>query len=276
MLKRIVGEIFVILIGAFLVSASFNLLLIPHQLLSGGLSGIAMLIGYFSEWNIGLLYFLLNLPVIIWGLLVIGRRFVVLSVFSVIFTTWLMQIIPVVPMTKDAILGAVFGGVLIGLGTGISLRVGGSTGGFDIVGSIVTRKYDFPLGTFLFILNGVVILALGYFKDNWDLALYSMLSMYITGKLVDTIHVRFIKVTAFIVTHHKQEMLDELVRLPRGVTVMHTEGGYTKSSHCMLMTVTTRYELAELRRIVRETDPKAFVNVVETAAVWGEFRRNNV
>ncbi|GIP38018.1 membrane protein [Paenibacillus sp. J31TS4] len=273
-MKRTVGEILVIILGALLISSSFNLLLIPHQLLSGGVSGIAMLVGYFTDWNIGILYFIFNLPLIVWGLLVIGRRFVVLSVVSVIFTTWFMQLVPVVQVTSDAILGAVFGGVLIGLGTGISLRAGGSTGGFDIVGSIITRKHDFPLGTFLFVLNGVVIIALGYFKDNWDLALYSMLSMYITGKLVDTIHIRYVKVTAFIVTHRQQEMLDELVRLPRGVTVMETEGGYTKSKHCMLMTVTTRYELAELKRIVRETDPKAFVNVVETAAVWGEFRRN--
>ncbi|GIP33885.1 YitT family protein [Paenibacillus sp. J2TS4] len=272
-MKKYTGEIIYILLGAAILAASFNLLLIPHQLLSGGLSGVAMLIGYFTDWNIGLIYFIGNLPLIVWGLIVIGRRFIILSVISVVATTWLMQIIPVTAITSEPLLGAVFGGVLGGIGIGISLKAGGSTGGFDIVGSIVTRKRDFPLGTFLFAVNGVVILALGYFKKDWDLALFSMLSMYLASKLVDTIHIRHVKVTAFIVTRHQQELIDKLVRLPRGVTVIQTEGAFTQTPQTMLMTVTTRYELAELKKHIFETDPKAFVNIVETTGIWGEFRR---
>ncbi|MFD0870014.1 MULTISPECIES: YitT family protein [Paenibacillus] len=272
-MRRYAGEIFYILLGAGILAASFNLLLIPHQLLSGGLSGVAMLIGYFTDWNIGLIYFIGNLPLIIWGLITIGRRFILLSVISVIATTWLMQIIPVMAVTSEPILGAVFGGVLFGIATGLSLRAGGSTGGFDIIGSIVTRKRDFPLGTFLFTVNGLVILALGYFKNNWDLALYSMLSIYLTSKLIDTIHIRHVKVTVFIITRNEQSLIDELVKLPRGVTVIRTEGAFTQTSQTMLMTVTTRYELAELKKIIFQTDPKAWVNIVETTGIWGDFRR---
>jgi uncharacterized membrane-anchored protein YitT (DUF2179 family) len=263
----------IILVGALLVAVGFNMFLIPHQLLSGGVSGIAMIIGYFTNYNIGFLYLLFNMPLMIWGLVSIGRRFIMISVASVVLTTWLMQIIPTSYVAQDSMLGAVFGGVLIGIGSGITLRIGGSSGGFDIVGLILTRKYDFPLGTILSSMNGIVIVALGYFKNNWDLALFSMLAIFISGKTVDMIHIRHVKVTAFIVTKHKDAIINKLLMIPRGVTLIKTEGAYTKQQHDMLMTVTTRYELVELKRIIKEIDPKAFVNIVETVGVVGEFRK---
>ncbi|MDF2718082.1 MAG: hypothetical protein K0R28_5007 [Paenibacillus sp.] len=269
---RDIFDVLRIALAAMLIAAGFNLFLIPHQLLSGGLSGISMMIGYFTGWNIGLLYFLINLPVLVWGWVIIGRRFVWLSIVSVLLTTWFMQLVPDQSLITDPIIGAVFGGVLIGIGSGLSLRTGGSSGGLDIIGSIMTRRRDFPLGMLLFALNGAVVLALGLVL-GWDPALRSMLSIFIAGKVVDTIHIRHIKVTAFIVTGCRDQMIDKLLKLPRGVTLIKTEGAYSHLPHDMLMTVTTRYELAELRKIVKETDPRAFVNIVETVEVMGEFRK---
>lgn len=268
-------EVFVVIIGAALISVSFNLFLIPHQLLSGGLSGVAMIVGYFTNWNIGLIYFISNLPVLIWGIVAIGRKFIILSVVSVIFTVWFMQIIPVnaVDFKFDQTISAVFGGVLLGVGSGITLRIGGSSGGFDIIGSILTRKHDFPLGTFLLGLNSIVVFALGYFKHDWNLALYSMLSMFIVSRVMDTINIRHLKVTAFIITQQKDLITERLLRLPRGVTIIKTAGAYSNQERDMLMTVITRYELAEFKAIIKDCDPKAFVNIVETTTVIGEFRK---
>lgn len=265
-------EIVVILFSAALVAAGLKLFLTPHQLLSGGVAGLASIIGYVFGYNVSWFYFALNLPLLIWGWMVLGKRFIVLSIISVFSTTWIMEMLPDISVTKDPIMGAIFGGILIAIGSGYSLRVGGSTGGFDILGAIVTRKRDFPVGTVLFILNGIVILVLGYYK-NWDLALYSMLCTYVKGKVVDMIHIRHIKVTCFIITQHKDRMLNRLLQLPHGVTLMNTEGGYSHKSNAMLMTVTTRYELAEVRKAIREADPGAFVNVVETVEVLGRFVR---
>jgi len=263
----------VILIGNVLIAIGFNWFLIPHQLLSGGASGVAMLIGYVTDWSIPILYFLVNLPIIIWGLVSIGKRFVMLSLLSVVLTTWFMGLIPPEYIVDNSILAAVFGGVLVGFGAGLMLRVGGSSGGFDIVGSILTRRYDFPLGMVLVALNVIVIAILGYVKNDWDLALNSMLAIYIAGMVVDTVHIRHIKVTAFIVTNRKEELLEKMLKLPRGVTVIEAQGAYTSKPQDMLMTVTTRYELAELKRIVLGTDPGAFVNIVETTSIWGKFTR---
>ncbi|MNO25586.1 hypothetical protein D3C76_154280 [compost metagenome] len=265
-------EVGVILLSALLVAAGLNLFLIPHQLLSGGVTGVASIIGYVTGWNISIVYFLLNVPLILWGWKAVGRRYIVLSCISVVSTTWFMAIIPIIQVTKDPILGAVFGGIISAAGIGASLRVGGSTGGFDILGSIVTRKRDVPMGNILFLMNGLVILALGFFR-SWDLALCSMLSTYIKGKVVDMIHVGHIKLTCFIITKDKDKMLCQLRKLHHGITCIHSEGGYSEQKNYTLMTVTTRYELAAVRKTVIETDPTAFINIVQSTEIVGRFAR---
>lgn len=273
--QRTVRSVVIVIVGAILTAIGFNMFIIHHQLLSGGVSGIAMMIGYFTGWDIGILFFLINIPVLLWGYFAIGKFFVMLSMLSVLLTSWLMQMIPVDLLSDtDILIGAVFGGVIAGIGIGITLRAGGSTGGFDIIGSILTQKRDVPLGTILSILNGLIILIHGYLTGDWNLSLYSLISIYVTGKVVDMIHIRHIKVTAFIITTEKDRLLEKLLEKPRGVTHIRTIGAYSSQERDMLMTVTTRYELAELKHTIRQIDPRAFVNIVETAEIIGEFRRS--
>ena len=260
--------------GSLFIAAAFNLLMIPQELLSGGISGISLMIGYLTGSSIAWLYFALNIPVLIWGWFTLGRRFVGWSFYSVLATTLLLKVIPVIPLPKDILLGAVFGGILLGFGTGLCLRAGGSSGGFDIVASIMSRKQDLPIGMLIFVLNGVVIGILVLFTKNWDIALYSLISIYTAGKVVDVIHIRHLKVTVFIITKRTNELLQSMLARPRGVTVIRTRGAFTSDEKDMLMTVTTRYELDELKRMIRKVDPGAFVNIVETVGVLGDFRRN--
>ncbi|MBB6633994.1 YitT family protein [Cohnella thailandensis] len=260
-------------VSAAAIAAGFRLLIIPEGLLSGGLSGVAIIVGYVTDWNIGILYFVLNVPVLMWGLTILGRRFILLSVLNVVFTTLFMQIIPLGDMTDERLISSVFGGVLVGAGTAIALRYGGSSGGFDIIASIISRKRDLPVGILIFILNTAVVLALGLYKRDWDAAFYSMLSIFVTGKVIDAVHTPHRKVTAFIVTNRTAELAGRLLEIPRGVTILRTKGAYTSEEKDMLMTVTTRYELAELRKLIRDVDPRAFVNVVQTIDVIGEFRK---
>lgn len=260
--------------STILVAFGFNMLLIPMQLLSGGLSGVAMVFGYIFGTNIGWLYLILNLPVLIWGWIVLGKRFVIWSIYSVISTTLVMQIIPEHALASDMLLASVFGGILVGAGSGLALRCGGSTGGFDIIATIVTVKRDLPIGTILSVLNCIVIGLLIIFKKDWNLALYSIIAIFCAGKVVDTVHIRHIKITAFIITTRTDEMLNALLSHPRGITVIKTKGAYSNQEKDMLMTVRTRYELAELTKTIKDIDPHAFVNIVETVGVFGEFRKS--
>lgn len=265
----------VMTLGSLLVAAGFNLFLIPHQLLSGGLSGISMMIGYITGSNIGWLYFVLNVPVLVWGWFGIGRRFVLWSTYNVVATTLFLQLIPVQHIAEDILLGAVFGGIIIGFGSGLALRYGGSSGGFDIIASIMTRKRDLPVGMLIFLLNGLVIAILICFTRNWDLALYSLAAIFTAGKIVDLIHIRHLKVTAFIITTKTDELLGKLLTHPRGITIIKTRGAFSSTEKDMLMTVRTKFELAELTKTIKTIDPHAFINIVETVGVVGDFRRQD-
>lgn len=271
-MKRLL-EILAMLLGAASIAVGFNFFLVPHQFLSGGVSGVSMITSYLTDWNISILYFAFNIPLIIWGWFLLGRRFVMFSLISVIATTWFISIIPVTAVSPEPLLCAVFGGTFVGIGVGISLRVGGSSGGFDIIGSIITKYRDLPIGNISVALNTIVISAHGLLTQNWELVLYSMVSIFTTGKIMDTIFVNHYKVTVYIITNHKDELLEKMLCLPHGVTVMKTHGAYSNVERDMLMTVTTRYELSELKRVIIDADPKAFVNIVETVGILGNFRK---
>lgn len=264
----------VVVLGAAFIACGFNLFLVPLHLLSGGVSGLSMLVNYFTPISLSVLYFVFNIPMLVAGWFQLGKRFIILSILSVVATTWLIAVVPETSLVSDTLLAAVFGGVLVGIGAGISFRAGGSSGGFDIIGSIVTRYRDFPIGNILVAMNGVVILAAGYLQNNWNLALASIVSIFVTGKVVDMIHVSHFKVTVYIITNETDALLHQLLERPRGVTKIKTQGAFSNVEKDMLMTVTTRYELAELKRIIKQTDPKAFVNIVETVGVMGSFRRS--
>jgi uncharacterized membrane-anchored protein YitT (DUF2179 family) len=268
-----IGPYIVMLLGGAAIAVGFNLLLIPVKLLSSGVSGIAMILGYVSGWNIAWLYFALNVPILFWGYRILGKRFIVLSVVSVLSTALFLQMIPEYRWTDDPLLAAVFGGVLVGIGSAVSLRYGGSTGGLDIVASIISRYRDVAVGFLVVLLNTGIVAALGFLKSDWNSALYSMLSIYLTGKVIDLVHTPHRKITFFIVTNRSQELAARLLSMPRGVTILKTRGAFTSAERDLLMTVTTRFEMAELRKIIQGIDPKAFVNIVQTVEVIGEFRR---
>jgi len=270
---NIAGLLLLMFASGAAIAGGIQWFLLPENLSSGGLSGLAILIGYWTGYKVGLFYFALNVPILVWGWLALGRRFILLSMATVVSASVFMQILPAADLTAEPLLASIFGGVLIGAGTAIALRYGGSSGGFDIVATIISRRRDLPIGLLIFLLNLGVVAGLGFMKRNWDAALYSMLSMYLTGKVIDMIHTPHRKVTAFIVTNQTEKIAARLLHMPRGVTIMKTRGAFTNQTHDLLMTVATRYELAELRKAVREADPKAFVNIVQTVDVIGEFRR---
>ncbi|MEH7106709.1 YitT family protein [Bacillus sp. JJ1764] len=265
-----------LIVGSLIVGVGFNLFLIPHHILSGGLSGISMILGMITPVNTGLINFLLNLPLLILGYKMLGKKFMVNSVLSVIIISLALYLIPVVPIAKDTILSSIFGGAVTGLGVGLVFRCSGSTGGFDIIGMIVARKMDFPIGVLLSGMNAVVIMISG-FLFNWDSALNTLVSIYVTGKVVDAIYTDHAKLTIMIITEKGQELREHLLtNLYRGLTIMDGTGGYTNSKRDILITVISRYELNEVKQLITEIDTTAFVNITETIEVMGLFHRPNL
>ncbi|MFZ7946585.1 YitT family protein [Bacillus sp. S3] len=262
-----------LILGSLIIVTGFNLFLIPHQVLSSGLSGISMLFGMITPINTGVANFLLNLPLLIIGYKMLGKRFIMNTILSVIIISFGLYLVPVYEVAKDTILSSIFGGALTGIGVGIVFRCSGSTGGFDIIGMIVSRKRDFPIGTLLSGMNAVVILISG-FIFNWDVALNTLVSIFVTGKVVDAIYTDHAKLTIMIITEKGQEMRRHLLtNLYRGLTIMDGVGGYSNDHRNVLFTIISRYELNEVKHLITEIDPAAFVNITETIEVMGLFHR---
>jgi uncharacterized membrane-anchored protein YitT (DUF2179 family) len=267
-------RIFIIIIGSLIVSVAYNFFLIPHHILSSGLSGIAIMLGFITPINTGLLNFLLNLPILVLGVFKLGKRFILYTILSVIVLSVGLYVIPVRQITTEPILSSLTGGVLTGIGIGLIFRVSGSSGGFDIIAMLLTKKKDFPLGALISGMNGVIVIISG-FIFTWDAALSTMVAIYATGKVVDTIHTKHIKLTLMIVTQKGEEMKEKLLtNLYRGVTLMNGEGAYTGEDRKILMTVITKYQLSDVKKLIHETDQHAFVNITETAEVIGLFHRS--
>ncbi|MBD7944602.1 MULTISPECIES: YitT family protein [Psychrobacillus] len=264
----------VITLGSLFMAVALNLFLVPHEVILGGFSGIGMIIGILTNWNIGWIIFILNVPVFILGFVSIGKKFVAYSMYSVFLTSLAMQYIPVVQVTEDILLSSVFGAVIGGAATGMIIKFNGSTGGIDIIGLVITKKKDFSLGTMMLVMNSVIVLASGYFI-GWEQTMYTLLVLYVFGKVVDVIHTKHVKITLMIITEKGEEVQKKLLQnLVRGITVLDGEGAYTKQSRKVLFTVITRYELGEVKKMIKEVDSNAFVNITETIEVMGAFNKN--
>lgn len=262
-----------VILGSIAIAVSFNLFLIPHNLLSSGIGGIAIIIGLLTPFNTGIVNLILNLPILILGYIGLGKRAIAYTIISVFTLSIALDVIPEYRLVSDTLLSSIFGGVMAGAGVGLVFNCYGTTGGFDVIGMLLSRKKDIQIGGFLIALNAVVIIISGFFF-SWDIALTSLLSIYVTGKVIDAIHTKKRKITLMIVTNQAEDMKQKLLsNLVRGITLLDGEGAYSNEKKRILMTVISREELTNMKSMISEVDPHAFVNITETVEVLGLFRR---
>ena len=160
------------------------------------------------------------------------------------------------------------------IGVGITLKMGASTGGLDIVAMVLSRMNDKPVGTYFFMLNAVIIVTAGAMY-GWDKAMYTLVSVYASTRVIDAIHTRHQKLTAMIITRKTAELTEAIhARMVRGITLIPAKGAFSKEQREMMVIVITRYELYELEHIIKEVDPNAFTNIVQTASIFGYFRKD--
>ncbi|MBK5445494.1 YitT family protein [Peribacillus sp. TH24] len=279
MYRNEIRKILIVIVGALLNAIAMNFFLIPANVYASGFTGVAQLlsriIGSFAPFNIstGILLLLLNIPVTILAWRKVGKSFTFYSFLSVILMSLFMEIIPITRWSPDILLNAVFGGVIAAVGVGITLKFGASTGGMDIIAMLLSRKKDKPVGTYLFLLNGVIIVTAGAVYGP-EKALYTLVTLYTSTRVVDAIHTRHEKLTAMIITKKSEELKQAIhAKLVRGITRVPAKGAFTNESKEMLLIVITRYELYDLERIIKEVDPHAFTNIIETSGIVGTFRR---
>jgi uncharacterized membrane-anchored protein YitT (DUF2179 family) len=271
--------IFFIIVGAILNAISLNMFLIPAKVYASGFTGVSQLISSLLEntafpISTGILYLIFNIPVTVLGWMKVGKSFTIYSFLSVIMITFFLEIIPITVVSTDILLNAVFGGVIAAIGVGVTLKYGASTGGLDIIAMVLSRMKNKPIGGYFFILNGLIIMAAG-FLFGWEKALYTLVALYVSSRVIDAVHTRHEKLTAMIVTKKGKEIQEAIHgRMVRGITIIPAKGAFSNHDKEMLMIVITRYELYDLELVLKEVDPNAFTNIIHTQGIYGFFRND--
>jgi uncharacterized membrane-anchored protein YitT (DUF2179 family) len=273
--QRVLDYLFIAL-GAFIQALAMRLFLIPGLMVSGGISGAAQIINYFTQWPIGVMVLIGNIPLLVLGWRYLGgRRFALRTAAAVVlfsfFTDGLAYFLPQAGLTSDIVLDALYGGVLLGIGLGFVYRGRGTSGGSDILGRILNHYRGVAISQAYLITDGVVVLASG-FAFGWDRALYGLCVIYISGLAAELVSEgNNLYRTAFIITSKPQEVTDRICSLlERGVTLLPGTGGYTGQPRTMLYCVLSRAEINMLKAIVSEIDPQAFMVIGQANEALGE------
>lgn len=270
---RYILMIFMIILGSTIGGISFNVFLIPNKLLSGGVSGVALMLNYLFGLNPGVLLFVFNIPIFIAGYKFVDREFILLSLvgmtaFSVSIDTF--SFLKHVVFIDDVLLSCLYGGLLNGIGMGIVFRNRASQGGIDIVAVIAKKYFSMNLGSTSLIINFVIVGIASMFY-GLKLAMYTLVSMYVASAVVDRVQQGFgSSKSVMIITDKEQQVADTILRtLDRGVTYLEGEGAYTGNKKRVIYCIVKLNQLAKLKQIVREVDSNAFMAVSDTSEVLG-------
>ena len=274
----------IIILGAFIFCFGVNLFIVPIGLYNGGVVGISQIIRtlaseYFPETkNIelaGIINFMLNIPLLLMAYKSISRKFFCRTVVSVISQSIFFTLIkiPSMPIIDDPLAACLIGGIITGAGIGITLKAGGSGGGIDILGVYFTKKYKkFSVGKLGIIINAIIYGACAILFEL-PIAIYSVIYTTFFSLIVDKIHFQNINTTAMIFTK-KDNIYEPIIKeMGRGVTCWDGRGAYTGENTSILVTVISKYEINQLKKIVLDKDPKAFIIFNEGIDVIGNFEK---
>jgi uncharacterized membrane-anchored protein YitT (DUF2179 family) len=264
-LRSVLGNYVLLTAGALLLAVNLNLFLVPSKIAPGGVSGTAIIVNELTGWPIGLTMLALNIPLASLGFLYLGRfRFL----GSVLYTTLLYSLgvdllarwIPATGLTSDLLLNALYGGVLGGLATGLIYRGGGSPAGTSILGRVLQMRTGIPVSQlYLFTDGGVILVAALVF--GWERALYALITVFVWGLAADyVLEGPSVVRTALIVTDTPEAVAQAILsQLRLGVTAWDAQGMYTRARHTILFCTVSRPHAHELKRVVTEVDPRAFL-----------------
>lgn len=265
-----------LLAGGLVQALAMRLFLIPARMVSGGVSGAAQIIHYFTDFPIGLMVFLGNLPLFIIGWRYLGgARFALRSAFAIavfsLATDLMVFVIPPGGLTDDLVLNALYGGLLLGIGLGLVYRGKGTSGGSDILGRLLNFRFGISISQAYLITDTVVVLASGL-AFNWELALYGLVVIYVSGLAAEMISEGSSIFRSVIIISSQPEAVSRRImyELERGVTVLSGTGAYTGSQRPILYCVVTRAEVNQVKALVAELDPAAFMVIGQAHEALGE------
>lgn len=264
-----------ILFGSACYAVGFDLFLMPHQVNAGGVSGAAMLICAALGWHggVGILTFAINIPLFILGYRYLGRRFFYGSVIGMLASSALIELVARIPAPQtDIMLGVLYGGVLVGLGLGVVFYAGASTGGVDIIASLLRKKFrSLSVGNLMLAVDSAVIILTGVVYRDINKTLYSALTLFLCTTVLDAVIFGLNDSTvALIISDKYAEIAREIEeKLVRGVTMLSGYGGYTGKEKMVLLVAVRKQQTTQLKMLVERTDPEAFLILQRSHQVLG-------
>lgn len=270
-LSQYVKKYIYIFIGSIITAVGLEIFLIPNNIIDGGVVGISIMLSAITGLPFGAFLILINLPFLYLGYKHIGKAFAIATTFAVIsLSFWSSVFLPILPVTTDYFLAAVFGGIITGTGVGLIIRNGGSLDGTEIVAILTDRKTVFSVGEIVMFIN-LFILSSASLVFGWDKAMYSLVAYFVIAKMIDIV-LKGLEETysVMIVTSQHTDILNKLMlEMDKGVTVLHGEGGYTKEKRKILYCVVTRLEIDKLKNMVLDIDEGAFVTINPVSDIVG-------
>ena len=274
LIKKYIKESIYIVVGCLLMASGTSLFLLPNQLSSGGFAGISTIIYYLLGLPLGTTMLMLNIPLFILTIIRVGKETAIKGIMGAIILSVFIDILDKLgPITNDRLLACIYGGILIGLGTAIVLKANASTGGTDLLSYVIRSFKPYYRASNLIVIVDIAIVLLNvlFFKEI-EIGLYSAIAIYLSGKMIDIVFegIYFTK-TMFIVSNKYKEIAQAIgEQLDRGSTAIYAKGMYTREKRMMLWCVASRGEMAKIKKIAEEIDPKAFLVITSAREAWGK------
>ncbi|WP_042222196.1 YitT family protein [Oceanobacillus manasiensis] len=269
--NRALDDALKIIIGATLVALSYNIFLLPSKLAAGGISGISTIL--FETYGLSPAYtqMLINIPIFIIGWIALGKSFswkTLIGTFWVPFIIWLSADIPYT--VTNPLLGAIYGGIVLGTGLGIVYKGNGSTGGTAAIAQIVKKFTGISSGYSQLIVDGFVVIA-SIIVFSLELTLFALMAIYITSKTIDIVQLRTSATKLIMIITEEEEKIQQLIRdgIDRGITKVRSVGGYSNQDKTMILCVTEQQEAVQLKRILQKEEPASFVIFINASEILG-------
>lgn len=276
--KQILKEMLETILGALIMAAGVSLFLLPNQLSSGGIAGVATIFYYLLNIPMGTVIIAINIPLFLFSMYKVGKMFFIKSIVGTVAMSIFIDLLDKIePLTNDRFLACIYGGILLGLGTTLLLKAESSTGGSDLI-SYIAKKYKPTVrsGNIIVIID-IIIIALNviFFKEV-EIGLYSAIAIYIMGKIIDIFFegINFTKLM-IIVSNKSEEIAKQIdQKVARGSTGLYGKGMYTNENKLILMCAAYRKDVARIKIIAKEIDPKSFIIITNSREVVGQGFKN--
>ncbi|MDL0420836.1 YitT family protein [Caldifermentibacillus hisashii] len=271
LVEKLLSYIYV-LVGAGIVAVSFNVLLLPNEIASGGVSGISTILHGLFGWEPAYVQWSLNIPLFIAGVIFLGYQYGIKTLIGTIFVPFVVFLTKdLEPWTLNPMLAALFGGIGIGLGIGIVFRGNASTGGTDLAAQIISKYTGISLGKSVALIDGLIVISASIVFDI-EKGLFALIGLYLTSKTIDLVQIGWSRSKMVLIITNEEEKVKRAIleQIDRGLTKLKAYGGYTDQERNTIMVVVDQSEFTGLKQAVRNIDPNAFVIVVDASEVLGQ------